>query len=300
MSFSTLPFLFYFLPAFLAVYYIVPARFRNAVLALGSLLFYWLGAGTGALLVLVALILVNFAAGRLIEDAHGDERRAWLILALACDVGSLFYFKYMGWFLENLGRLTNTDFSFFRVALPLGVSFYVFQSIAYVADVYRGDAEAERSLLDYAAFQAMFPQLVMGPILRLLECSPGRLVGLAGRRGIEFGQQIALANPASLVRMNGGKGPAERETQSYGASGRHGPDIDGGHRIIGRFRHDRPHAQGFDRPQRLPRGTGCRKKQHCQKGHSFHLHRVFGCKIAALRPTGTALDVGVIRQKVRI
>ena len=74
MSFSTLPFLFYFLPAFLAVYYIVPARFRNAVLALGSLLFYWLGAGTGALLVLVALILVNFAAGRLIEDAHGDER----------------------------------------------------------------------------------------------------------------------------------------------------------------------------------------------------------------------------------
>ena len=171
MSFSTLPFLFYFLPAFLAVYYIVPARFRNAVLALGSLLFYWLGAGTGALLVLVALILVNFAAGRLIEDAHGDERRAWLILALACDVGSLFYFKYMGWFLENLGRLTNTDFSFFRVALPLGVSFYVFQSIAYIADVYRGDAEAERSLLDYAAFQAMFPQLVMGPILRLRDVS---------------------------------------------------------------------------------------------------------------------------------
>ena len=171
MSFSTLPFLFYFLPAFLAVYYIVPARFRNAVLALGSLLFYWLGAGTGALLVLLALILVNFAAGRLIEDARGDERRAWFVLALACDVGSLFYFKYMGWFLENLGRLTNTDFSFFRVALPLGVSFYVFQSIAYVADVYRGDAVAERSLWNYAAFQAMFPQLIMGPILRLRDVS---------------------------------------------------------------------------------------------------------------------------------
>ena len=84
MSFSTLPFLFYFLPAFLAVYYIVPARFRNAVLALGSLLFYWLGAGTGALLVLLALILVNFAAGRLIEDAHGDERRAmWAVFSIS-------------------------------------------------------------------------------------------------------------------------------------------------------------------------------------------------------------------------
>mgnify|MGYP002627659561 CR=1 FL=1 len=166
MSFSTLPFLFYFLPAFLAVYYIVPARFRNAVLALGSLLFYWLGAGTGALLVLVALILVNFAAGRLIEDAHSDERRAWLILALACDVGSLFYFKYMGWFLENLGRLTNTDFSFFRVALPLGVSFYVFQSIAYIADVYRGDAAVQRDPLKLALYIAFFPQLVAGPIVR--------------------------------------------------------------------------------------------------------------------------------------
>lgn len=173
MSFSTLPFLFYFLPAFLAVYYIVPARFRNAVLALGSLLFYWLGAGTGALLVLVALILVNFAAGRLIEDAHGDERRAWLILALACDVGSLFYFKYMGWFLENLGRLTNTDFSFFRVALPLGVSFYVFQSIAYVADVYRGDAEAERSLLDYTGLSGDVPPARHGPHPAPARCERG-------------------------------------------------------------------------------------------------------------------------------
>lgn len=136
-------------------------------------------------------------------------------------------------------------------------------------------------------------------VLRLIERSPGRLVGLTGRRGIEFGQQIALADPAPLVRMNGSKGPAERETQSYGASGRHGPDIDGGHRINGGFRHDRSHAQGFDRPQRLPRGAGCRKKQHCQKGHSFHLHRVFGCKIVVLPPIETALNVGSIRQKVR-
>lgn len=166
MSFSSLSFLFYFLPAFLLVYFLVPIRGRNLVLAVGSLLFYYLGAGTGGTLVLLALLLINFAAARVMEDAHGDERRAWLILALACDFGSLFYFKYMGWFLENLGRLTQTDFSFFQVALPLGVSFYVFQSAAYVIDVYRGDAAAERSLLDYTAFQTMFPQLIMGPILR--------------------------------------------------------------------------------------------------------------------------------------
>lgn len=167
MSFSSLSFLFYFLPAFCAVYALVPARWRNGVLALGSLLFYYLGAGFGASLLLLALILINYAAARFMQDERGDERRSWLSLALVCDLGSLFFFKYMGWFLENWGILTGTDTSFFRVALPLGVSFYVFQSVAYVLDVYRGTVEAERSLVDYAAFQAMFPQLTMGPILRL-------------------------------------------------------------------------------------------------------------------------------------
>ena len=167
MSFSTLPFLFYFLPVFLTAYYLSPAIWRNLVLGAGSLLFYYLGAGTGGTLTLLALIVINFSAARLIEDAHGDERKAFTVLALACDFGSLFYFKYMGWFLENLGKLTETDLSFFHVALPLGVSFYVFQSAAYVIDVYRGDADAERSLINYTAFQAMFPQLTMGPILRL-------------------------------------------------------------------------------------------------------------------------------------
>ena len=167
MSFSTLPFLFYFLPAFLVVYYIAPARRRNAVLALGSIYFYWRGAGTGGTLTLLALVLINYAAARFIEARRGRERRAWLAAALVCDFGSLFYFKYMGWFLENLGTLTGRELSLFRVALPLGISFYVFQSAAYVIDVYRADARAERSLVDFAACETMFPQLVMGPILRM-------------------------------------------------------------------------------------------------------------------------------------
>ena len=167
MSFSTLPFLFYFLPAFLLLYYLVPAHWRNFMLAAGSLLFYWLGAGTPASFVLLALLLINFVAARLMDGARGGWRRVWLVLALLGDLGSLFYFKYMAWFLENLDKLTGIGPPLFRVALPLGLSFYVFQSIAYVVDVYRGDAKAERSLCSYAAFQTMFPQLVMGPILRL-------------------------------------------------------------------------------------------------------------------------------------
>lgn len=166
MSFSSLSFLFYFLPAMVLVCAAAPLRLRSAVLALGSILFYYLGAGPGATLVLLALIVINYAAARLMAAARGDERRVWLVLALTADLGSLFYFKYMGWFLENLGILTGTELPLLRVALPLGVSFYVFQSAAYVIDVYRGTVAPERRLTDYAAFQSLFPQLTMGPILR--------------------------------------------------------------------------------------------------------------------------------------
>ena len=167
VSFSSLPFLFYFLPAFLAVYSVVPSRWRNGVLALGSLLFYFTGAGAAGTLVLLGLLLVNYAAARLLDRAQGRARKGIFLFALVCDLGSLFYFKYMGWILTDVGKLFHADLSFLHTALPLGLSFYVFQSAAYLIDVYRGDERPEHSLIDYTAFQAMFPQLTMGPILRL-------------------------------------------------------------------------------------------------------------------------------------
>ena len=168
MSFSDLTFLFYFLPLFFAVYYILPFRFKNAALVLGSFAFYFIGAGARDTLLLSGVLLLHYALARAMAGKEVRTRKALLIIALAADLFCLVYFKYAAFILENLGKLTGTAFSLVELALPLGVSFYLFQSAGYLIDVYRGE-EAEKNLIDYAAFTIAFPQLTMGPILRWRE-----------------------------------------------------------------------------------------------------------------------------------
>ena len=165
MSFTDLSFLFYFLPLFLAVYYLVPRALKNAVLVLGSFAFYFCGAGARGTLLLGAAVLVHYALARMMDGRNRSARLALLLLTLAADLYFLVFFKYAGFILENLGMLTGREFSVVSLALPLGLSFYLFQSAGYAIDVYRG-ARAEKNLIDYAAFVVAFPQLIMGPILR--------------------------------------------------------------------------------------------------------------------------------------
>ena len=165
MSFSDLTFLFYFLPLFFAVYYLVPFRCKNAVLVLGSAAFYFLGAGARDALLLGASILFHFCLARAMDGKTVRARKALLLFGLCADLFGLVYFKYAAFLLENLGKLTGQTFSLVHLALPLGVSFYLFQSAGYLIDVYRG-ARAERNPVDFSAFVLAFPQLTMGPILR--------------------------------------------------------------------------------------------------------------------------------------
>ena len=165
MSFSDLTFLFYFLPLFFAVYYIVPLRFKNAVLALGSAAFYFLGAGVRDCALLGASVVLHYALARGMEGRTLRARRALLVFGLCVDLFGLVYFKYAAFLLENLGKLTGTAFSLVELALPLGISFYLFQSAGYLIDVSRG-RPAEKSFVDFSAFVLAFPQLTMGPILR--------------------------------------------------------------------------------------------------------------------------------------
>ena len=165
MSFSDLTFLFYFLPLFFAVYYLVPFRFKNAALVLGSAAFYFLGAGARDCLLLGASIVFHYALARGMEGRTVHVRKALLVFGLCIDLFGLVYFKYAAFILENLGKLTGQAFSLVHLALPLGISFYLFQSAGYLIDVYRG-AQAERNLIDFSAFVLAFPQLTMGPILR--------------------------------------------------------------------------------------------------------------------------------------
>ena len=165
MSFSDLTFLFYFLPLFFAVYYIVPLRFKNAVLALGSAAFYFLGAGVRDCVLLGASVVLHYALARGMEGRTLRARRALLVFGLCVDLFGLVYFKYAAFLLENLGKLTGTAFSLVELALPLGISFYLFQSVGYLIDVSRG-RPAEKNFVDFSAFVLAFPQLTMGPILR--------------------------------------------------------------------------------------------------------------------------------------
>ena len=165
MSFSDLTFLFYFLPLFFAVYYLVPFRCKNAVLVLGSAAFYFLGAGARDALLLGASVLFHFCLARAMDGKAVRARKALLLFGLCADLFGLVYFKYAAFILENLGKLTGQTFSLVQLALPLGVSFYLFQSAGYLIDVYRG-ARAERNPVDFSAFVLAFPQLTMGPILR--------------------------------------------------------------------------------------------------------------------------------------
>ena len=123
MSFSDLTFLFYFLPLFFAVYYILPFRFKNAALVLGSFAFYFIGAGARDTLLLSGVLLLHYALARAMAGKEVRTRKALLIIALAADLFCLVYFKYAAFILENLGKLTGTAFSLVELALPLGISF---------------------------------------------------------------------------------------------------------------------------------------------------------------------------------
>lgn len=165
VSFSDLRFLFYFLPPFLAAYYFLPFRFKNAWLVVGSAAFYCLGAGLrdGALLLLV--LTLHYGLARLMEGRSARGRKALLVLGLTCDLLCLGYFKYAAFLVQNFAALTGQTVALPKILLPLGVSFYLFQSMGYLIDVSRDEA-AEKNFIDYAAFTLAFPQLTMGPILR--------------------------------------------------------------------------------------------------------------------------------------
>ncbi len=166
MLFSSLLFIFQFLPIFFIAYYFVPVRFRNLLLFLASLFFYAWGEPRYVILILIS-ILINYIAGRLIEyfDKKGRIRVTILILAIIYNIGTLMFFKYSNFIIENINYIFNSDISFLDIALPLGISFYTFQIMSYTIDVYRRDTKAEKSYINLGAYLCMFPQLIAGPIV---------------------------------------------------------------------------------------------------------------------------------------
>ena len=175
MVFSSVTFLFLFLPLFLLVYYAVPFRFRSAWILVGSWVFYgwW---RLDFLLLLVFAAVSGWFAGRRIDRVRARSPQSaprWLAAGVTVALGVLGYFKYFNFGVDTLSLLIETargdGLSLWRVVLPIGISFYTFQIISYVVDVYRDDAPVARSFVDVAAYVSLFPQLVAGPIVRYRE-----------------------------------------------------------------------------------------------------------------------------------
>lgn len=166
MIFSSVPFLYYFLPITLLVYFIVPRAFKNTVLMTASLVFYGWGEPRYLILMIVS-ILVGYGGGLLIEKHRGKRAALWLTwITVGILLSFLGYFKYANFFIDNFNAVTGLSVSFLRIALPVGISFYTFQILSYDVDVYRGDVKAQRNIVDLAAYVTMFPQLIAGPIVR--------------------------------------------------------------------------------------------------------------------------------------
>ena len=165
MLFSSLSFLYYFLPCVLILYFLAPRGLKNSVLLFSSLFFYAWGEPKTVLLMLLA-ILCGYLFALLIER-YRDWRlsRLFLILSIAVSAGILGFFKYADFFIHNFNALTGLSLPLLRIALPIGISFYTFQLISYTVDVYRG-VPARRNFVDLAAYIALFPQLIAGPIVR--------------------------------------------------------------------------------------------------------------------------------------
>ena len=173
MLFSSIPFLYYFLPAVLILYFLVPWKLKNTVLLLFSLVFY--GWGEPKLLGLMVFTIALFyfcglAIGRAEEHR---QRKLWLTVSMVISIALLGLFKYADFFIGSINAVTGLSLPFLRLALPVGISFYTFQCLSYTIDVYRGNVPAQKNLISFGAYVALFPQLIAGPIVRYIDVARG-------------------------------------------------------------------------------------------------------------------------------
>ena len=169
MLFSSVPFLYYFLPAVLIVYFLVPRVLKNTVLLLSSLVFY--GWGEPKLLGLMAFTIALFYGCGLAIGACKNQKwkKFWLTVSVVISVALLGLFKYADFFIDSFNTVTGLSVPLLRLALPVGISFYTFQCLSYTIDVYRGNVPSQKNPISFGAYVALFPQLIAGPIVRYID-----------------------------------------------------------------------------------------------------------------------------------
>ena len=209
MSFTTIEFMFRFLPIFLIVYYVVPTRYKNLILLIGSFVFYAWGQHFYLLLLMLSIV-VNYTFGRLIGERRA-QKKPLLVLGLIYNFGLLVFFKYTNFFIENINALltaTHVQIPTISVVMPLGISFYTFQVVSYLVDVYRGEQRPVKNIINLGVYIAMFPQVTSGPIGLYSELEPTLLRRHCSVLNLEsglktfiigMGAKMLLANPMGTL-----------------------------------------------------------------------------------------------------
>ena len=163
MIFSSILFIYYFLPILLLVYFIIPNKYKNLVLLIFSLLFYFLGEPK-YIIVLLSSCIINYYLSKQFEKSK--KRKLYLIISLIYNIGNLLVFKYTDFFISNINQILNTKIPYLYIIMPIGISFFTFQALGYVIDVYNKKHKPAKNILDFMTYICLFPQLVAGPIVR--------------------------------------------------------------------------------------------------------------------------------------
>lgn len=203
MLFSSIPFLLYFLPLVMLVYFIVPWKMKNAVLLFFSLAFYGWGEPK-YLFLMIGTIILFYVCGLCIEKSKSQvAKKIWLVISVVLSITILCVFKYADFFINNFNAVTGLSIPLLKLALPIGISFYTFQCVSYTIDVYRGDVEAQKNIISFGAYVALFPQLIAGPIVRYIDVakeinhrthSLEKIADGLRRFAIGLGKKILIAN----------------------------------------------------------------------------------------------------------
>ena len=164
MLFTSISFLYYFLPALIIIYFITPKKYKNIILLIASLLFYFYGEPKYVFLMIAEIIIAYI--GAILIDKYKNQSKNILITTLFIHVFLLIIFKYTDFIIQTINDISNANIKLLNIALPIGISFYTFQIISYIIDVYNGKVKVQRNIIKLATYVSLFPQLVAGPIVR--------------------------------------------------------------------------------------------------------------------------------------
>ena len=219
MVFSSILFIFRFLPLALGIYYLTPKKYKNFILLILSLIFYSWGEAK-YFVIMISSIIVDYFVSRGIEKYQEKKsiKIGLLCISICFNLGMLFFFKYFNFFIDNINSILGLTLNHVKITLPLGISFYTFQTMSYTIDVFRGKVSAEKNIISFGAFVCLFPQLIAGPIVKYTDINKELKERKMNANQIEDGIELFILGLGRKVLIANNIGMLWTEVEGLGFS----------------------------------------------------------------------------------